>query len=126
VLLPHLEATNKERAAIRNRYVAAAPASVRFVDGGPGAVVHLAVALSPARDGITAFLNKRGIATDIHYPVLDCDQPGWIGLPQRIGPSGLDVSRRSVQEIFTLPCFPGLSDEECERVTAALHAWGSA
>jgi len=59
-----------------------------------------------------------GIATDIHYPVLDCDQESAQGLPGRKCP--LPASERARDEILTLPCYPGLSEQEIERVARVL------
>jgi dTDP-4-amino-4,6-dideoxygalactose transaminase len=83
------------------------------------------VVLSENRDHLRVNLAARGIATDIHYPVLDCDQEGWRGLPGRIGPTGLEVSRKSVRKILTLPCFPALTEEEVATVCDALSAYAS-
>ncbi len=123
VLLPRLDAGNARRRAIVQRYIAAAPPGVTIVDGGDGSVGHLAVALCDDRDGMKAHLAARGIATEVHYPILDVDQPAWQALPQRTAPGGLPVSRRSVSRLLTLPCFPQLDDDEVDRVCAALAEW---
>jgi dTDP-4-amino-4,6-dideoxygalactose transaminase len=122
-LLPRLDEHNAMRRAIVARYKAAAPAGVRFVEGGDGAVAHLAVLLSPQRDRLKAHLGERGIATDIHYPILDCDQSGWTGLPRRIDPAGLSASRQGVDMLLSLPCFIGMTGEEIDAVCDALAAF---
>src|SRR5690606_5245413 len=76
-LLPRLDDGNARRLAILDKYLAASPDSVRFVRSDKGSVAQLAVALCDHRTALREHLGKRGIATDIHYPVLDCDQPGW-------------------------------------------------
>ena len=120
VLLPRLDEHNGVRRAILSRYKAAAPSGVRFVEGGDGAVAHLAVLLSPHRERLREHLSAQGIATDIHYPILDCDQSGWAGLPKRCDPQGLPISRQSVGEVLSLPCFVGMTEEEVHMVTDTL------
>jgi len=124
VLLPHLDDYNRRRIAILSNYRQAASGDLQFLGDATGTVAHLAVALSPRRDALRQYMSDRKIATEIHYPVLDCDQLGWAGLPQKIGPLGLARARRSVEQIVTLPCFPLMTDEEIERVLDALEAWG--
>ena len=123
-LLPHLDSLNRRRVAILSDYQEAAAGDVRFSSCATASVAHLAVALCPRRDAFRHHMSERKIATAIHYPVLDCDQPGWSGLPQTIGPRGLNRSRRSVEQIVTLPCFPLMTNEEIGRVLDALKAWG--
>jgi aminotransferase EvaB len=124
-MLPHIEAQNAGRQDIVRRYRAAAGETVRFIERSDGAVIHLAVVLCAERDRLRAFLSGRGIASDIHYPILDCDQQGWAGLPARIGLAGLAVSQAATARILSLPCFPGMTAGEVERVCAAIAAWES-
>jgi len=123
VLLPGLDAANARRRSVLARYVAAAPEGVRVVDAGEGSVAHLAVLLADDRDGLRAHLTAHGIAADVHYPILDFDQPAWRDQPHRLAPGGLPVSRRSVGRLLTLPCFPEMRTDEVDRVCEALAAW---
>jgi dTDP-3-amino-2,3,6-trideoxy-4-keto-D-glucose/dTDP-3-amino-3,4,6-trideoxy-alpha-D-glucose/dTDP-2,6-dideoxy-D-kanosamine transaminase len=125
VLLPDLDANNARRVEIINAYRVAVPDDVRFCAATEGSVAHLAVALCQRRDDLRRHLSNRAIATDVHYPILDCDQTGWSGIDSRIGPGGLERSRRSVAQLITLPCFPHMSDGEVSRVVEALRAWGN-
>ncbi|HSE66985.1 MAG TPA: DegT/DnrJ/EryC1/StrS family aminotransferase, partial [Gemmatimonadales bacterium] len=122
-MLPRLAGLNAERAQIHSRLRKAADVSLQFLDGGDGRVVHLAVVRSRARDAFRRHLSERGIESDIHYPVLDCDQPGWAGLPMRMAPGGVPVARRGVDEIVTLPCFPGMTESERAVLCGALAGW---
>jgi len=122
-MLPHLDANNLERRRILDRYEAAARGKVRFIDRSEGAVIHLAVALCDDRDGFRAFLSERGIASEVHYPILDTDQPGWRAMPPRQAPVGIPVSRKSVGAILSLPCFPGMTQTEADRVVLAIAHW---
>lgn len=123
VLLPGLDAANARRRAVLTRYVAAAPAGVSVVDAGEGSVAHLAVLLADDRDGLRAHLAGHGIAADVHYPILDNDQPAWRDQPYRLAPGGLPVSQRSVGRLLTLPCFPEMRADEVDRVCDVLAAW---
>lgn len=124
-LLPGLEAANMRRTEILNRYVEAAPDTIQIVRSGDGTVAHLAIGLSEKRDELRAHMAAHAISTDIHYPVLDCDQPGWKDLPHRIAPGGLKRARYSVSRLITFPCFPTMFDEEVHRVCKALTQWKS-
>lgn len=121
-LLPRLDGWNTARRAILERYQAAAPEGISLVRSPLGTVAHLAVVLCDDREGLRHYLATRGIATDIHYPILDCDQPGWA---DHLDPSvQLPVARRSLPRLLTLPCFPAMTETEITLVCDALAQWG--
>lgn len=121
--LPFVDVDNARRRAIIDAYCAAAVDGIELVSSPHGNVGHLAVVLTDHRDRLAAHLNECGIATDIHFPILDCDQRGWAGADQRIGPAGLGVSRRSGKRILSLPCFPEMTDDEIAQVCDALGSY---
>ena len=121
--LPRLIEGNKRRRQITSRYSNQAAYSLRFLKIGSGSVAHLAVALTADRLAFRKFMAEQGIATDIHYPILDCDQLRWQGRPMRVGPTGLAASRRATSLIVSLPCFPEMTEEEVELVCDALADW---
>ncbi|MBE7186245.1 MAG: DegT/DnrJ/EryC1/StrS family aminotransferase, partial [Methylobacterium mesophilicum] len=123
VLLPGLDEANAKRLAILDSYADSAPAGVSVVRSRTGTVAHLAVVLCDDRDALARHLKDRGIMSEIHYPILDCDQPAWTSLPQRLASGNLQTARRSVGRILTLPCFPEMTSREIERVCQALAAW---
>ena len=123
-LLPDLDAANRRRSEIVGRYASAAGSNLTVVRSPYGTVGHLAIVLSDERDAFRQHLAEAGIASDIHYPILDCDQPAWSTLPLRLSPTGLDVARAAVARIVTLPCFPSLTDDEVARTCDALARWG--
>jgi dTDP-4-amino-4,6-dideoxygalactose transaminase len=94
---------------------------LRFVTtGSTESASHLAVVRVPAkigRDRIQNELTKRGIETAIHYPVLDCDQPG---LPSRDTNHHIPESRAAAAEILSLPCFPEMTTSEISDVITAI------
>jgi len=124
-LLPHVEADNQRRREIVGRYAAMLGDGVQLVSSPHGTVDHLAVLLTDERDRLAAHLKERGVATDIHFPILDCEQTGWEDCDQRIGPRGLTVSRKSVKRILSVPCFPEMTDDEIAQVGDALGSYSA-
>lgn len=122
VLLGDVDRRNRQRRGILDQYKSVAGRRLQFLEGGDGAVAHLAVALCDERDAFRAFMKERGIDTDIHYPVLDCDQVGWADLPM-MGSENLTVSRASVSRLCSVPCYPNMREDEVERVCLALREW---
>ncbi|WP_083507982.1 DegT/DnrJ/EryC1/StrS family aminotransferase [Aureimonas frigidaquae] len=123
VQLPHLDHANQRRVAILDRYEAAVPSSIRIARGPKGSVAHLAVLLCDDRDGLRDHLNQIGVATDIHYPILDCDQAGWRDHLMKEAPGGLANARNSVIRLLTVPCFPTMREEEIDAVCQGLASW---
>lgn len=122
VLLGDVDIRNGQRRAILGRYKSSAGRRAQFLESGDGAVAHLAVALCDDRDAFRAFMKERGVDTDIHYPVLDCDQIGWADLPMK-GTENLAVSRASVSRLCSVPCYPDMTSDEIEQVCLALREW---
>lgn len=124
-LLPHLDTFNKRRIEIRDLYLEAASEKLQFLDYSTNDFVgHLTVAKTPDRDGFSKFMSDRNIATDIHYPTLDCDQLAWQNKSMRIEEkTNLKNSRQGIQEIISIPCFPQMREEEVQHVVNALSDW---
>jgi dTDP-3-amino-2,3,6-trideoxy-4-keto-D-glucose/dTDP-3-amino-3,4,6-trideoxy-alpha-D-glucose/dTDP-2,6-dideoxy-D-kanosamine transaminase len=85
----------------------------------PTNVGHLAVIRTPNRSAVMKALVGAGIGVDVHYPVLDCDQASQRGLPGR--KLRLHQSELARNEILTLPCYPGLTDIEIDRIIAVVN-----
>ncbi len=123
VSLRYLEEFNAQRKEILGAYRAASDGVLRFVHAGRGAVVHLAVAVTNERNEFISHMTSCGVATEIHYPILDCDQPGWQHSNYRIGPAGLSVSRTLGGKIVSLPCFAGMTKHEVGRLADAISSF---
>ncbi len=124
VFLPYLDEMNTLRSGILRRYQQAAPASIRFAHQQQGEVVHLAVVSVKERQDFIQHLKAHHIATDIHYPILDHDQPAWKDLPASLAAqTKLLHSKQSVQNIVSLPCFPTMTTAEIDMVCQALSTW---
>lgn len=120
--LPQLDESNARRRAIAHRYASIVHPSLRHPDTrGEDYVAHLYVLRTDARDSLREHLDSRGIANEIHYPILDTDQPVLQG--QRGLTPHLPNSERATRQILSLPCYPDMTDDEVERVCAALAEW---
>ena len=118
-LLPELDAWNKKRREIYNKYISSNSTLVFFDQLDESNVVHLAIIRSKRRNEFIKYMNGKGILVDIHYPVLDNKQAAWASKDK----FNLDVSEMLSKEIVTLPCFPMMTDEEINYICDALHGW---
>ncbi len=122
LFLSHLEGWNARRCSIIRTYAEAAPPGVTLVHAGAAEsrfVGHLAIARTPHRASISGALKLAGVATAVHYPVLDTEASWMSGTKHRT--HDLRVSANARDEILTLPCFPGLTDREVDYVCEQLH-----
>lgn len=120
--LPHLEAWNSERRRIARRYNGAfadlpiqCPPSLDH-----DYVAHLYVVRLEKRDALREFLASHGVASDIHYPVPDHLQAVNEGERQHVD---LPITEAACATVVTLPCFPGLSDEQVDHVIATVRLY---
>ena len=127
VKLPHLDEWNAARRRAAKEYA-------RRLGGVEGVVPpfespfaehvwHLYVVRVPDRDGARKFLQERGVATGIHYPVPIHRQKAFADLA--LGPGSFPVTERLAGEILSLPMFTGITDAEIERVCATMKEWVS-
>jgi dTDP-4-amino-4,6-dideoxygalactose transaminase len=123
VKLAHLDAQNARRRAIAARYdatcaeIGLTPPARRE---GAEHVFHLYVLRHEKRDDIMAALKAQGVGTGIHYPVPVHEQPAYSGRTA-LGPAGCSETSRAAKEVFSLPMYPELSDEQVDRVCDALR-----
>lgn len=119
--LPSLDELNSRRRRVLEAYRQALPASYRLCAlMGEETVAHLAVVLCPDRVRAEKHLAGCGVETSVHYPILDCDQPGWHDMPKRV--ADLTRSRHAVEHILSVPCYPHLTAQECGAVCDALRS----
>ncbi|HEY0329454.1 MAG TPA: DegT/DnrJ/EryC1/StrS family aminotransferase [Rhodopseudomonas sp.] len=123
--LPYLDGWNARRRDIVRRYHAVAAPQIVLPDAAdPAYVAHLCVARTPHRAALRAWMDSQGVATELHYPVSDHQQPALQGLSR--APVSLAVTERVAAEIVTLPCFPEMTETEIVRVCDALHVFRAA
>ena len=117
--LPQLDRRNKRRRAIWRQYREALNGKLPLVGSdGPEFIAHLCVLRASDREGVRQRLTDTGIATDIHYPILDHRQPVWGG---RFDKVSLPIAERACAEVLSLPCFPEMTDQEVAQVADALR-----
>jgi len=119
VKLPQLRRANAARVAIACRYregMHDLPATIADWSAGEY-VAHLFVVRCRDREALRARLAQQSIGTDVHYPVPDHRQPTEI--PRKHPPMPLTES--ACREVLTLPCFPGMTDADVDRVIDAIR-----
>lgn len=119
--LPLLDGWNAQRRSIAQRYNAAfASFDMQLpVSTGEDYVAHLYVVRVQARTAFAEALKEKRIGTDIHYPIPDHRQPAYDVVPSQ----SLAVTEKACDTVISLPCFPGLTDEEVDRVIDAVKVF---
>lgn len=123
--LPHLDADNARRAAIAHRYdetLAPLPIAVPSERAGDSHAYHLYVLRCNERDRLKAHLAADQIGSAVHYPVPVHRQCGYaerLIVPAR----GLPVTEKLAARILSLPIYPGLRDEDVDRVVESIHRY---
>jgi dTDP-4-amino-4,6-dideoxygalactose transaminase len=83
-------------------------------------VYHVYVVQSEARDGLQKSLSDAGIQTGIHYPIPIHLQPAYASMGHQRG--DFPEAERQSDRVLSLPMFAELSEEQIERVTAAIRS----
>lgn len=118
--LPHLAGWTQDRRAVAARYDAAfAGTAIRpqAVDPRARSAYHLYTVRVPDRDGLKAALGAQGIASGIYYPVPLHLQACF---PEAAGTCPTAESLAGA--VLSLPCFPGLREDEQDRVITTVLA----
>lgn len=71
------------------------------------------------RDELVEFLSARGVGTEIYYPRPLTAQPCLAARPGARHP--VPVATRASQRALALPLYPDLTEEQVDRVCAAIH-----
>jgi len=116
--LPLLDGWNAQRRAIARQYSAAferlplqLPPSL-----GDDYVAHLYVVRTEERPALMQALKQSGVGADIHYPIPDHRQPAY---PQSSA-AALPATEAACGSVMSLPCFPGMTQDEVAQVIAAV------
>jgi dTDP-4-amino-4,6-dideoxygalactose transaminase len=80
---------------------------------------HLFVVRVRDRDGLARLLGEYGVETKVHYP----EPLHRLGGPWEPSLPNMPNADRWCGEILSLPCFPGLTTQEIDRVCAALELY---
>src|ERR1700687_5666722 len=122
VKLRALDMDNSGRGAVAQTYdlgLKQSELGLPFRRGGASHVFHQYVVRSSRREALRSALQRRGICTNIHYPVPIHLQPAYQGR-LAIGPLGLDESERAALEVLSLPIYPQLGRAEVDRVVTSI------
>lgn len=120
--LRHLDSDNEQRRWSAERYRQALidlPLGLPEDGSGGRAVHHLFVVDVDERDRVRTALRAANVLTGVHYPTPVHLQPGWAWL--RLGPGDLPATERASARALSLPCFPGMREEEQDQVVEALR-----
>lgn len=123
--LPFLDAGNAQRREVARYYnhaFSGLPLQLPMSVGGDF-VAHLYVVRTPRRDALREFLSMRGIACEVHYPVPDHQQKAYAS---DLVAGSLPVTETACSSVISLPCYPGISATDLERVTQAVTAFFAA
>jgi len=125
VKLRYLRAWTEHRRTLAQRYDALL-ADVPGVEpvrerAGARAVYHLyVIEVDPAdRDPLQRWLDERGVATGIHYPIPLHLQAAYSHLPYREG--DFPVAEEKARRILSLPIYPEMTNEQQDRVVQGIR-----
>ncbi len=122
VKLRHLEAWTEGRRAVAARYLAALgnDRKFRLPEELPDRrhVWHIYALRVADRDTFMKWMGERGIQTGIHYPTPVHLQPAFKVLGYEKG--AFPHSEKAAAEVVSLPMFPELSEDDQNKVIAAL------
>lgn len=124
VKLQYLDGQNDRRREIAGAYDAALSGTALTPPvrrEGAHHVFHLYVLRHPARDVLMSALKAQGIGTGIHYPMPVHVQPAYEGRVA-LGPAACAETARAAHEVFSLPMYPELTDEQVARVCQGLRS----
>jgi len=135
VKLRHLDEWNEQRRFIALRYTSGferigltctgsgipdkkAPIAPLQVRPEAFHIFHQYVVRAFRRDDLRVFLAERGIGTEIYYPLPLHLQKAFAYLEHEKG--AFPEAERAAEEVLALPMFPELSEEEQQRIAAAI------
>lgn len=120
--LERLPQWNEQRrdAAARYRELLAESGDIVLpeVNSDNEAVWHLYVIRVPERDRVLEALNEAGIGAGIHYPTPCHLQGAYASLGHARG--SFPVAEKAADEILSLPIYPGITEQQQERVAEVL------
>ena len=122
VKLSYLEAQIAGRRGVAARYadvLGGTPVTLPAHDVTGRHAYYMYPLLAPDRDALAAHLTKRGIGNSVIYPRLVTQAGAYAALPWRSLPT--PVADELPARLLTLPMFAELTDDEIDRVGAAVR-----
>ena len=120
--LRHLDEWTRRRqncAGIYNRLLEGADVVTPHVSPAGTHVYHLYVIRTRRRDELRAWLQEKGIAAGMHYPVPIHLQPAYRDLGYANG--SFPVTEKLAGEILSLPLYPELQERQIEFIAATVR-----
>jgi aminotransferase EvaB len=108
--LPRLDTWNQERRHVAKTYTSALATLVACPSISNSYVAHLYVIQTEHREALKASLASAGIATDIHYPIPDHQQPAYSAS------AVLPHTEELAKLCLSLPCYPGMPQQHVDKV----------
>lgn len=124
VKLRHLDAWNKKKALIAEKYrkgITNPRVTLQKIPVGVQPAFHLFVITTPERNRFMEFLNAKGVDTALHYPVPCHLQEAYKSLGYKKG--DLPNTEYVAAHCVSLPLFPELTDGEVDRVIDAINSY---
>lgn len=121
VKLPHLDEWNEKRRCLAQAYNKGLPSSLVKPIETPWArhVYHLYVIRTHVRDHLRAYLESKGVATGIHYPIPVHLQDAYREYYSNT--DSLPVTEEACKEILSLPMYPELTVEEVDYICECIR-----
>ncbi len=122
IKLPHLDTENQYRRSIAKRYLSEInnpKITLPPTDSVDEDSWHLFVVRVSERDSFRAFLNEKGIGTDIHYPVPPHQQLAY----KEFSHLSLPITEKIHREIVSLPLNTALTDEEVAYIIDSINKY---
>lgn len=119
--LKHLDAWCAERRDIAGRYLAEIKnpkVKLPVIKNGIP-VWHLFVVRCEERDKLRAYLEERGIGTNIHYPIPMHEQKAFTGYGLSHG--SFPIAEKLAATVLSIPMFNGMTNEEISAVIEAIN-----
>lgn len=132
VKLARLDAWNEQRRAVAAHYMQqitagglTLPQRMHAASSASGvsqsAVWHIFPVLSDNRDALSARLERSGVATLIHYPVLPAASGAYAATSSHRSQGGMAHSLRAANSELSLPIGPHMTTAHVDTVIAALN-----
>lgn len=122
VKLRHLDSWNAARRRVAHAYderLAGMDGLVLPVEQpGRGHIYHIYAVRSDRRDALRAHLEKKGIASGVHYPIPLHMQPAYRHLG--IAKGSFPLSEALAETVLSLPMFPEMEERQVDAVCGAI------
>jgi dTDP-4-amino-4,6-dideoxygalactose transaminase len=120
--LSFLDEWNQERISIAKQYINGITSpKVKVLKNTLLGVVHLFVLQTNERKELAHYLTKNNIQFGIHYPIPDHKQKIFLHKYDKID---LPVTDKAVDQILSIPVYPGMSQEQINHVISTINGFG--